>query len=152
MLYTLPKIFLQQVTVLLWFFLLMPEDSFFFTYTIHLQHFEDYDTLLGRKHFQEKKAKLIETCIVLRWRQLVLLEWCQSLVVSSAVWDRVLNEQTPSTGIQHPSCGGRCWKGVLVMWVRSGLKWMVMSFGLAGSAGGCALSSQWWGYGGPWRV
>ena len=51
-------------------------------------------------------------------------------------------EQTPSTGIQHPSCGGRCWKGVLVMWVRSGLKWMVMSFGLAGSAGGCALSSQ----------
>ena len=55
MLYTLPKIFLQQVTVLLWFFLLMPEDSFFLHIYYppstfwRLWHFTGKEALPGKK-------------------------------------------------------------------------------------------------------
>ena len=103
----------------------MPEDSFF-AYTIHLQYFEDYDTLLGRKHFQEKKGKVnwdlhsikVKTAGTAgmmpesgsQFCSMVLLEWCQSLVVSSATWDRVLNKlQVLVYNILHMEEGAGKW-------------------------------------------
>ena len=77
----------------------------------------------GSTSRKKKAKKLIETCMLARWRQLVLLEWCQSLVVSSAIWDKVLNK-LPSTGLWHPSYGGRCRKAVLRVWVQ---KWTEMN-------------------------